>query len=38
MNSIAGATEGACLILGVDNVIKAPLPDQDTKMKKGGRR
>lgn len=39
LSSIASATEGACLILGVDQTIKAPKPDQDTKMKKrGGKR
>jgi len=41
VNSISSATEGACLILSVDQTIKAPKPDQDTKMKKnnrGGRR
>lgn len=37
LSSIASATEGACLILSVDQTIKAPRPDQETKMKKGGR-
>jgi len=43
LNSISSATEGACLILSVDQTIKAPKPDQDVKMKgkgagRGGRR
>jgi len=40
LSSIASATEGACLILSVDQTIKAPKPDQETKMKnkRGGGR
>jgi chaperonin GroEL (HSP60 family) len=40
LSSIASATEGATLILSIDQTIKAPKPDQDVKMKKarGGRR
>lgn len=40
LRSYSGATEGACMVLGVDQTIKAPKPDQDTKMKnkRGGRR
>jgi len=36
IHSISSATEGTCLILSVDQTIKAPKPDQDTKMKKKG--
>lgn len=37
INAYIAATEAACLILSIDETVKAPRPDQDTKMKKQGR-
>lgn len=37
LNAYIAATEAACLILSIDETVKAPRPDQETKMKRGGR-